>query len=114
EASSCWIARAGRGPPQSPASVPLRSGRPSRCESSAPAGRDRLTDPAPLALAPAEEDAVIGGGGGFRYAPRDQRGLENRIGEAHRRARAAGTRRRGGRGPRPGGARRGTRAVAGV
>ena len=45
-------------------------------------------------LAPEDEDALIGSRAGYRYASRDRRGLADRAGEAHRRSRADGARRR--------------------
>ena len=60
------------------------------------------------------EDALIGSRDGFRHASRHRRGLEDRVGQAHRRPRADGARRRPRRGARAGRARRRARAVAGV
>ncbi len=51
---------------------------------------------------------------GGRRPPGDRRGLEDRVGAAHRGPRALRARRRAGGGPRPGRARGGARAVAGV
>ena len=60
------------------------------------------------------EDGVIGSRDGFRHPSRDRRGLEDRVGQAHRRSRADRARRRPGRGARAGRSRRRARAVAGV
>ena len=62
----------------------------------------------------ATEDGLIGSRDGYRHPSRDRRGLEDRVGEAHRRSRADGARRRPCRGARAGRARRRARAVAGV
>ena len=59
-------------------------------------------------------DDLIGRHDGFRYPSHDRRGLEDRVGEAHRRSRADRPRRRARRGPGAGCAGRRAGAMAGV
>ena len=73
------------------------------------------TSPEPASfftLAREDKAGVIGSGDGYRYSPRNRRGLENRVRSAHRRAHANRARRRTRGRPCPGRAARGARPVA--
>src|SRR5882724_1379019 len=83
-------------------------GAPQEARDAAPVERRSSVAPEPPAaagakrrvfiLALAEEHAVIGRLGGFRYAACHRRGLEDRVGPSHRRSGADGARRRSRRG----------------